>query len=190
MMKEVMTAVYMHNDDNINFDFYTDLSTSDKLKLVNSVIDILIDDEHYNSIIRNLVFDFFVIDIFSDVDMSEFKNSPRFIDDVEEFLEETNIIDVIKANVKDGLMDELNKAIDDSIEYRTGIHKNVLNDALASLVNTLESKISEIDSDSMIEMANVFSGITDDFTTENIVKAYMQSDIHKNNVAEIEEYKK
>ena len=62
---------------------------------------------------------------------------------IEEFLESNNAIEIIKANMKDGLISELNNAIDKSIEYRTGIHVNPLNDALASLANTIERKIED-----------------------------------------------
>ena len=92
--------------------------------------------------------------------------------DVEEFLENTNIVKIVKANAKEGLIKELSEAVDKSIEYRTGIHANHLNEALTSLINTFEEKIKDIDLDSMMDIANKLSGMTDGFTTENIVKAY------------------
>lgn len=185
-----MTGVYLKNDTSYDFRFYTDLSYVDKLKFVNSVVSILVGDENYNSIIKDLVFDFYIIDIFSDIDTSELKKSDFFVDDVEKFLEETNIVNVIKANIKNGLIDELNKAINLSIEYRTGIHINPLNDAISNLINTIEKKINEVDTSSMMEMANVFSGMTGEITPESIVNAYLKSDVHKKNLAEIEEEKK
>lgn len=190
MMKEVKTGVYTRNGEDFSFNFYTDLSSANKLKLVNSVVDLIVDDRHYNYVIKDLVTDFYIIDIFSDYDTSDLKSSSFFVNDVENLLEETNIVDIIKANMKDGLLEELNKAVDNSIEYLTGIHTNPLNDALSSLVNALEKKINEIDLDSMMEMVNVFSGMTGEFTPESIVNAYMNSDIHKKNIVELEEAKK
>ena len=39
-------------------------------------------------------------------------------------------------------------------------------------------------------MANLFTGMTEDFTTENVVNAYLESNVHKENLAEIEAVKK
>lgn len=186
-----MTGSYFYNDESLNFDFYTNLSIVDKLEFVNSVTDTLVDGENYNSIIRDLIFDYMIIKIFTDIDMSviEDGDSSISIGDIEDFLEETNIVDVVKANVELGLIDELSDAIDKNIEYRTGIHKNPLGDALASLVNTLEKKLDGIDLDSMAEMASMLTGMTSDLTPESIVKAYTSTDVFKNNMKEIEESK-
>lgn len=186
----MMTGTCILNEETFNFNFNTSLTTTDKLEFVNLVVDLLVDGENYNSIIRDLLFDFFLIDIMTDVDLEKFKKSKSFIKDVEVFLEETNIVDIIKANAEIGLIEELNKAIDLNVEYKTHIHTNPLNDALTSLVNTLEKKVNEIDLTSAMEMAKVFSGMTGEITPESIVKAYMGTDAHKKNLAELEESKK
>lgn len=190
MMKEVKMGVYTRGEETFDFNFYTDLSSVNKLKFVNSVVNILIDDEHYNSVIRDLIFDFYVIDIMTDIDTAEFEDSLTFLDDVEQFLLETNIVEIVKANASPVLFDELNKAVDDSIQYLTGIRFNPLNDAIANLLSTLEKKINEVDLGSIMNMAQKFIGITDEFTPESVVNAYMNSDIHKKNLAEIAESKK
>ena len=88
-----------------------------------------------------------------------------------------------------GLLDELNRAVDLDIQYLTGIHPNPINEAITSLISTIEKKIGEVDLDSMMSMAQKFAGMTEDFTLDNIVNAYMNSDIHKSNLAEIKEAK-
>ena len=149
----------------------------------------VVDEDNYNSVIRDLVFDFYIINTFTDIDTSELKNSDNFLDDVEDFLLETNIVEIVKANAFPTLFDELNDAVNKSIEYKTGIHPNPLNDALSSLVSTLERKLDSFDMSGAIEMASKFSGMTEDFTPENIVKAYLQTDMHKKNLDEIAEAK-
>lgn len=188
-MKEMKIGTYISGEENYTFTFYTDLSTSEKLKFVNSVTSLLVDGENYNSIIRNLLFDFYLIDLMTEIDTSDFKKSNYFVNDVEQFLEKTNIVDIIKANVESGLIEELNEAIDLNIRYKTGIHPNPLNEALTSLVNALESKLNSFDMTNAMEMASKFSGMTEDFTPENIVKAYLHTDIHKKNLDEIAEAK-
>lgn len=190
MIKEVKTGTYFKGEESFNFDFYTNISTAKKVEFVNSVASLVVDGVNYNSVIRGLVFDFYLIDIFTTVNTVDLKTSDFFLDDVEEFLEEANIVDIVRANMEVGLIEELNKAVDLNIEYLTGIHTNPLNDALTSLVNTLEKKLEEIDLDSAMEMASKFSGMTGEFTPENIVNAYLNSDVHKNNVVEIAEAKK
>ena len=189
-MKNVMMGTYINGEETCNFYFGTDLSIANKLKFVNSVVDLVVSEENYNSIIRDLVFDFYVVDIFSDFDTTEFKESLFFIDDVETFLNGTNIVDVIKANIKSGLLDELNHAVDKSIEYRTGIHPSPIADSLASLINTFEKKINEFDIGDMMGMAQKFMNMTGELTPESIVNAYINSDVHKKNLEEIAEAKK
>lgn len=193
MMKDVMTGTYIKGDENFNFNFYTDLSAYDKMKFVTSVTKTIVGD-NYNSIVRDLIFDFNIVEIFTDIDTSfaHDEDKPTTINPIipiEEFLEETNVVDIVKANIKEGLIDELNKAVDVNIEYKTGIHKNALNDALASLIGTFEKKVNEFDMSGVMEMVKAFSDMTEDFTPENIVDAYMKTDVAKQNAKELNETK-
>lgn len=189
-MKEVKMGVYTKGEETFNFNFYTDLTVANKLRFVNSVTDLVVDGNHYNSVIRGLVFDFYTIDIMTDIDTTEFKASPAFLDSVEQFLEETNIVDIVKANASPTLFDELNGAVDKAIAYRTGIHNSPIADSLASLFSTIEKKAKEFDMNDIMEMAQKFAGMTGELTPESIVDAYMNSDTHQKNVIEIEEAKK
>lgn len=184
------TGAYTYNDESRNFEFRTDLSAAEKLKFVNSVVSLLVDENHYNSVIRDLIFDYYTIKIFTTVNTEELDNSLTFLNDVEDFLLSTNIVEIVKANAFPTLFDELNKAVDDSIRYLTGVHPSPLSDALSSLLSTLEKKINEVDLDSMMGMAQKLASMTGEFTPDSIVNAYMNSDIHKNNLAEIAEAKK
>lgn len=188
-MKNVMMGTYVKGEEFINFNFGTDLSIADKQKFVNSVVSLVIDDKHYNSVIRDLITDYFTIVFFTDIDTTELKESSFFVNDVEKFLEETNIVDIVRANASPTLFDELNKAIDNSIEYLTGIHTNPLGEALANLVSTFEKRVNEFDMGSMMSMVQKFAGMTGKFTPESVVNAYINSDLHKKNLEEIAESK-
>lgn len=183
------TGVYTYNDEPYNFDFYIDLSAAMKLRFVNSVVDLLVDENHYNSIIRDIIFDYYTIKIFTTVNTEELDNSLNFLNDVEDFLLSTNIVEIVKANAFPTLFDELNDAVDKSIQYLTGIHPSPLSDAFSSLLSTLEKKINEVDLDSMMGMAQKLTSMTGEFTPDSIVNAYMNSDMHKKNLAEIAEAK-
>lgn len=194
-MKNVMTGAYVKGEKAIDFKFGTDLSAFDKLRFVNSVVETLVDDNRYDYIVRDLIFDFNIVRIFTDIDIS-FVN---VVDDdgkkinpiipIEQFLDETNVVDIVKANMNDGLLEQLNDAVNKSIEYRTGIHLSPLNEALASLVSTLENKVKEFDMGSMMAMAQKFAGMTEKLTPETVVDAYINSDLHKKNLEEIAESK-
>ena len=184
------TGVYTKGEENYTFKFYTDLSIKNKAKFVNMIVEYVIDETHYNSVIRDLIFDYAVIKFFTNIDTYDFDKSDNFFDDVEDFLYDTNIVEIVKANAFPTLFDELNDAVDKSIEYRTGIHPNPLNEALSSLLYTLERKIDSFDMNGAMEMASNFSGMTGEFTPESIVNAYMNSDMHKKNLVEIAEAKK
>ena len=197
-MKNIKTGTYINytNDESYNFNFATDLSAYKKMMFVNYVTNSLINDDRYDFIVKPLIFDFGLISILTDIDTSFINqrddegNPINPIIVIEQFLDETNVVDVVKANMEVGLLEELNKAVDKSIEYRTGIHPSPISDALTSLLSTLEKKVNEFDMGSMMEMAQKFAGMTGELTPESIVNAYIDSDVHKKNLEEIAESKK
>ena len=196
MMKEMKNAIYTYNDESYSFSFVTDLLASDKTVFVRKVVDTIVSDTNYDSVLKDIIFDFTVITTMTNIDTSFLKvvdekgNVVTDIDMLEDFLLSTNIVEIIKANAFPTLFDELNDAVNKSIQYRTGIHPSPLSDSLSSLLSTLEKKINEVDLDSMMGMAQKFAGMGEDFTMDNLVKAYMNSDIHKKNLEEIVEVKK
>lgn len=194
-MKNVMMGTYVRGDETYNFNFATDLSAYDKAVFVRTVVETLVDDTTYDSIIRDMIFDFVIVKLFTDIDTSFTKAADDDGEEIsaliliEQFLKETNVVDIVKVNMEVGLLDELNRAVDKSVEYRTGIHPSPLNEALASLVNTIEKKINEYDMGSMMQMAQKFAGMVGELTPDSIVNAYINSDLHKKNLEEIEESK-
>lgn len=180
MIKNVMTGVYTRNGEENSFNFYTSLRAVDKVSFVNSVTDMLI-DENYNSVLRNMMFDYMIIEIFTDVDTSSITdpNNKNAINMIEDLLDETNIVDVVKESVDVGLIEELNKAVDDNIEYRTGIHKNPLSEGLSYILATIEKKMSNINTDELMKVAEMFNGIKGELTMDKMVEAYSKSNVFK-----------
>lgn len=189
-------GVFTYNDESYNFNFKTSLSAYDKMTFVKTVVSNVVDDDCYDVVIKDLIFDFTIIEVFTNIDTSFINMKDDDGEDIspiiliEHFLEETDVVDVVKANMEDGLLNELNHAVDLNIQYLTGISPNPLNEAIASLMSTLEKKIDKVDLDSMMEMVQKFAAMSEDFTLENAVNVYMNSDTHKKNLAEIEEAKK
>jgi hypothetical protein len=177
-MIEMKNGTFTYNNESYNFDFKTSLSVYDKMVFVKTVVDNVVDGNSYDYIIKDLIFDFAIIDMFTNIDTSfinekdEDGNEIHPIILIEHFLNETNIVDIVKANMTFGLLDELVHVVDLGIQYRTGIHTNPIGDAVASLISTLEKKVNEVDLDSMMSMAQKFAGMTEDFTMENLVNTY------------------
>ena len=195
MLKENRMGVFTYRDESYDFNFKTSLSAFEKLIFVRNVVDTIVNDNNYDVVIRDLIFDFNIIEMFTNIDTSfiemkdEDGNDINKIILVEHFLEKSNAVDVVKANMEDGLLDELSHAIDLNIQYLTGICPNSINDNFANLLSTLNKKINDTDLNSMMDMAQKFANMTEDFTVENIVNAYMNSDIHKENLVEINKAK-
>lgn len=184
MNRNVKMGVYTRNGEEVRFNFYTSLRAYDKMRFVKNVTDLVVGDD-YNSVIRDMMFDFMIIDIFTDVDITEINNSKDAINMIEQFLDETNIVTIVKANAEYGVIAELEKAVDDNIEYRTGVHKNPIADSISSLLNTIETKLASIDTDSMMQMAQVISGMSGEMTPERLLEAYSNSDMFKERYAQL-----
>ena len=179
MNNEVKTGVYTLDGEDTPFAFYTSLNAYRKAQFVNSVSDMLIGD-NYNYVIRDLAFDFCIVAIFTDIDTSDVQDADDGITAMEEFVDKFKpVVDIVKANSVDGILDELHKAIDLNVEYRTGIHINPISSSLASLLDTIERKVDDIDLDSMMNLAQSMAGISGELTADKLLDAYSKTNIFK-----------
>lgn len=184
MEKTVKNGVYTQvengNKKEIAFCFSTNLSAKDKMKFVNNVTHLLVGD-NYNGVIKDLIFDYEIINIFTDVDTTYIGESADTISAIEDLVMNTNIVEIVIANMEDGLIDILHKAVDDNIQYKTGIKVNPINDSLSSLLRTFEKKINGINVEEMMNFANAVSGISGQLTPEKILDAYSKTDMFTEN---------
>lgn len=192
MTKNVKMGVYIQKttdgENNVSFNFFTNLSAVDKMKFVNEVTNLVLTDNYY-MVIKDMIFDFVIINIFTDIDISEISEAPNSISRIEELLETTNIVEIVKANMEEGLLFELKDAVDKNIEYRTGIHTSHISDSISKLLNTIESKISGIDTQMIAELAEKLIGISGDLTVEKLAEAYSNTDSAKKFQTELTERK-
>ena len=179
MKNEVKTGVYTIDGNDNPFAFYTYLNAYRKSQFVVSVSNILVGD-NYNYVIRDLAFDFCIVAIFTDIDTTDVHDADDGITAMEEFVDKFKpVIDIVKANVEDGVLDELHTAIDLNVEYRTGIHINPISSSLANLLDTLNNKFSGFDLDKMMEIAEPMSKIAGELTPEKMLDAYAKTNIFK-----------
>lgn len=184
MNNNLKTGVYVRDGESFDFGFKTSLSASEKVQFVNYVTNTIV-GENYLSIIRDLIFDFAIVSLMTSVVVEDVVTSKDVINTIEEFLNSTNIVEIVKANVEVGLIEELNKCVDENLEYRTGVHRNPIADSISHLLNTIERKLNDVDTDSMMEMAQIISGMSGELTAEKMVEAYANSDVFKQKHDEI-----
>ncbi len=183
------TGVYTFNGSEMPFSFYIYLNATKKIKFVNNVTECIV-DENYNSIIRDLIFDFEIVNIFTDVDLTDIYESDDALTKIEEFLSETNIVKIVKENMIEGLLQDLDKAVDDNIAFRTGVHRNSLADSLSNLLDTLNRKMNEIDTEMMMAAAKKLNDMNGSLTPESVLKAYADLNLHKKKEPEKIYYKR
>lgn len=176
---EQKNGTYTYRNEEKEFSYFVDLILDNKINFVSTVIKSIIIDNCYFSFIRDVMTDFYIIKFFTDVDLSMFQGKEYTIDDVKDFVEGTDIAQIVKNDMTDGLLDELNKSIDENIEYKTGIHKDYFIDAITKLLNTFDKQVSSIDTNQMMELAQKINGISGELTPDKLVDAYAKSDLFK-----------
>ena len=198
---KIKAGVYIDvNGDSVPFMFNSSPSMYDKINFVSMVTDVVVGDT-YASIARDMFFDFYLVAMFTDIDISYFYDeettlkkedeitSRDLIIAAEKMVNETNIVDIVTMNMGYELVEELSNAVDADIEYRTGIHKNSIEQSLTNLIDTLERKVSNIDFDNVMDVGTKLAGISGELTPERILEAYANTDIYKKKLVEKEEAK-
>lgn len=198
---KIKAGVYIDvNGDSVPFMFNSSPSMYDKINFVSMVTDVVVGDT-YASIARDMFFDFYLVAMFTDIDISYFYDEEATLkkeDEItsrdlviaaEKMINETNIVDIVTMNMGYELVEELSKAVDADIEYRTGIHKNSIEESLTKLIDTLERKASDIDFDNVMDVGIKLAGISGELTPERILEAYANTDIYKKKLVGKEEAK-
>lgn len=184
------TATYIDNGETVEFNYYLDVPMSRKLAFVDSVVDTVVGDNYYYPMLKDMIFDFRLVQLFSDIDTGVVNYGDAeedVIDQIADFIERTNAADVLKVSINFDVIRMLHDTVDKMIEYRTGIHPSPIADGIANLLDTVEKKFANIDVDAMTGMANVFSKLQGDITPEKMLEAYAKSDIFKKQHDEVVE---
>lgn len=191
-IEKVMTGFYTENvkdnEDKVaeptkSFNFYTNVKVSSKLQFVDNVVSNIIVEGNYYSLLRDIIFDIMLIQHFSDVDVTDIIE--KGVDAIEDYLSSNNIVEIMKINMGDDLLRELNESVDFNIEYKTGVHNNDISHSISSLLKVLETKINNIDTEGMMTLAKQLTNMTGDLSTDKIVEAYTKTDMFRGNQAAI-----
>lgn len=176
---ETRTGVYTHNGIDNTFEFKTNLNAYDKMQFINDVTNYVVTDENYYSIVKDMFFDFVIISMFTNVDLTEIEDSKNSILAVEELVNDTEIVKVVKANMVDGLLDELYEAVDNNIAYKSGVNNDRFTVSISHFLKTLEKKMDELDMSEAGNMIEKLNSISGELTADKIVDAYAKSNTLK-----------
>lgn len=186
-MHELKRGVYTNTntDEVYEFGYKIDLTVSEKVYFVDNVMALVV-GEYFYPMVREMIVDYAIIQYFTDVKFDENLN----FDQIEQILAETNIVDIVKMNMKDGLLDELNRMIDVNIEYKTGIRMNRVDTMVEKLLDVIRVKVEEIDVQKVASLAEQLNGVKDELTPDRIVEAYMNSELNQKRMKDASSEKK
>ena len=189
-MNEIKTGLYKNNEGDFKFEFNVSPSYAKRSEFVNSVVDYIVEN-NYNYILKDLIFDYMLIKVFTNVNTDYIANRELFVDEVEaieELVSNTNIVKIIKNNIDFDVLMNLEDAVDKGIEYKTGIHSNPVLDSLANLISSIDDKVNEFNfnSDEMMEIANILMNVKEEFTADKLIEAYARSEF-KNKHDDVDE---
>ena len=179
MKNEMENGVYTKGEETFEFSFLTDLSASKKMDFVNSVVGYVVTNSDYNFVIKDIIFDFEIIHKFTNYNISDIKEADDTLGAIEELLSTTNIVEIVKSNMIDGLYEELVKAVDLDIQYKTGIRNNDILNSVERILDTIEEKVKDIDTKRFDEFAKVFNSVSGELTPDKLLEAFAKSDMYK-----------
>ena len=164
----------------IDFKYRTELTLQQKVSFVNFVLGVIFDDDYCFSIIKNEVFDIALIYMFTDVLQYE-EDFTFSLNNIEEMLNTTNVIEILKKEIDNDLIKDLNEVIDINIAYKTGINVNSISTSFSSLLKTIENKVSDFDVDEFSNTLKKFGDITNGMSPDKIIELYTKTDAYKKN---------
>lgn len=179
MKNEMKNGVYTKDEKTFEFSFITDLSASKKMDFVNSVVGYVVTDSDYNFVIKDIIFDFEIIHKFTNYNISDIKEADDTLGAIEELLDTTNIVEIVKSNMVDGLYEELVNAVNLDIQYKTGIRNNDILNSVERILDTIEEKVKDIDTKGLDEFTKVFNGISGQMTPDKFLEAFAKSNMYK-----------
>ena len=164
----------------IDFKYRTELTLQQKVSFANFVLGVIFDDDYCFSIIKNEVFDIALIYMFSDV-LKYDEDFTFSLNNIEEMLNTTNVIEILKNEIDKDLIKDLNEVIDINIAYKTGVNVNSISTSFSSLLKTIENKVSDFDVDEFSNTLKKFGDITNGMSPDKIMELYTKTDAYKKN---------
>lgn len=181
-MNEVYVGKYYDSklEKEVEFEYVKKLTMRQKVDFVNNVLEVLFQNDYCYSIIKNEIVYIMLIDTFTNI----LKTDEDFgykLNEIEEFLSNTNAIDVLLKEIPSAYIRELDEVIDENIAYKTGINKDNLSTAFSSLLRTIENKVSDFDMNELTTTLKELGDMTSGLSQETLMDLYTKTDAYKEN---------
>lgn len=182
---EVYEGTYYDNrlERTVDFEYTTELTAQQKVNFVNNVLEVIFSNDYCYSIIKDEIIDIMLIDTFTNILKTD-EDFDYKLNAIDDFLNNTNVVNIIRKNINPYLYEELVNAIDENISYKTGIDRNGISTAFSSLLKTIEETVSAFDVDELTNALKEFGSLTDNLSEEKIMELYTKTDAYKKNYEE------
>lgn len=164
------------DEKEFDFEYKESLTISKKLLFVNNVSDVVVNGGNYNLLLTDLYFDFTLVRFLTNIDLSDILSSENNIDEIENFINSTDVIDVLYNNITD-LIIELKEAVRMNVRYKTGIETNTVSDVIKDLLNKFSKLVDDVDMNEFLRIGKVLVDNTNKTMPEAIVDAYAKSEL-------------
>ena len=145
LMNYNMTGQFTYKDETYDVKYTDTLTTFEKLQFINNTVSWVV-GEDYRPILKRFAYRYNLC-LLSDVDFNQFVSADENgnnIAELIEFIDSTDLPDIIENSLDIAVVDELKENINLDIEYRTGIHSDSISSAISDLINTLSKKMDEL----------------------------------------------
>ena len=177
------TGSYTYNGETKEYHYSTTATISEQIAFVEMVSDGVFVGDSYLPLLKEPVFNYWLVVTFTDIDMKGLSD----IDAFDEFNKETGVAAHIREELNFGLLDNFTESVDANIEYKKSIAHDNISTAIVDLINTVKNKLESfgegLNSDTVMDFIQKFSEAGID--GESVVNAYLNSDNYKKNVLDI-----
>ena len=150
----------------LNIEIRTDILPSEKILFAKTVYgNCEANDCIQIPMAKDTFFKFALIKFFTNYDTESVVND---FDEIYMLVNNTDIIEEIKKNVKEEIIDDLQKNVD----VLFGYSDNTILNSVQKILNNITKMTSEIGSDAFIEFINKFSDFSKEFEPEKIIDLF------------------
>lgn len=172
--------IYKYNNEEIKYKIKSYVNMSDRIKIIKNTIRLCLIDDDYFSCLKDIAFDIALINVLTDIDLGDMS-----IDDTENFIKNTNVIDSIKNAIGENFIEKLKQETSYNIEYKTGIHEDSVSKSISNFFKILNEKIhfDQVKADTILEKLNTLN--LENLDINAIVDAYVKSEEFKSNKSDL-----
>lgn len=172
--------IYKYNNKEIKYKIKSYVNMSDRIKIIKNTTRLCLIDDDYFSCLKDIAFDIALINVLTDIDLGDMS-----IDDTENFIKNTNVIDSIKSAIGENFIEKLKQETSYNIEYKTGIHEDSVSKSISNFFKILNEKIhfDQVKADTILEKLNTLN--LENLDINAIVDAYVKSEEFKSNKSDL-----